>query len=351
VESFKCELHVISVFSGFVVIDKKDSFDISENGMPYIPLNKGIHHVQVWNQKIKKFVIDTTLLIPDSLSHPGKGVLLLANQDSVYQLISENKYENTLFLNRTSRLSFMNYFTKINRYIYDSAAIWTDTFGKNLYLTNVDSIEMVWVIGGRAKFTTYWGDDNSDTTGVETDSLNLKTYLIGKNQVTNALWRDIVGEWYSSDSKFCPQCPVRLYNSTRTESGPDGGYRATYYFFRCLNIKYPGHSFRLPTRNEWDYAARDIYFGVRSQIGLGQDVSFMFGQRVEDYTGNFGQVDSIIQNNSGLCNMYANGHEFISGRGYICLRRNHSANRLAEFRVISGHNDPGYGTFRIVADK
>ncbi|GHT39099.1 hypothetical protein AGMMS49965_04210 [Bacteroidia bacterium] len=110
-------------------------------------------------------------------------------------------------------------------------------------------IEMVTVVGGTFTMgaTSEQGNDFSADER-PTRSVTLSTYAIGKYEVTQKQWYDIMGSWP---------------NTAPTAAGGKGDNYPMYYvsytniqsFLAKLNQK-TGKKFRLPTEAEWEYAAR-----------------------------------------------------------------------------------------------
>jgi len=107
--------------------------------------------------------------------------------------------------------------------------------------------EMILVKG--ETFTMGQPDPNIGGTGWSSNeqpahSVTLSSFYMGKYEVTQRLWYDIMGTRPSYFTN-CDDCPVE---------------RVSWYdiqtFLTALNTKYPGNNFRLPTEAEWEYAAR-----------------------------------------------------------------------------------------------
>jgi formylglycine-generating enzyme required for sulfatase activity len=81
-------------------------------------------------------------------------------------------------------------------------------------------------------------DDERPTHWVELDS-----YLLGQTEVTQALWRAVMGH-NPSQLAGCDQCPVESVSWTDCQS-----------FIGRLN-QLTGRLYRLPTEAEWEYPAR-----------------------------------------------------------------------------------------------
>ena len=96
---------------------------------------------------------------------------------------------------------------------------------------------MVYVSGGTF---IMGGDDSSDQ--MPTHSVTLSSYYICKYEVTQALWRAVMGSnpSYSKGDNLPVECVS--WNDCQT-------------FIKRLN-SYTGRDFRLPTEAEWEFAAR-----------------------------------------------------------------------------------------------
>lgn len=107
----------------------------------------------------------------------------------------------------------------------------------------VEGFEMVLVEGGT--FIMGSNDLEADNDEQPTHQLELQDYYIGRYEVTQAQWRNIMGE-DPEELYFagCPECPVEGVS-----------WNDVQVFIKRLNAK-TGQEFRLPTEAEWEYAAR-----------------------------------------------------------------------------------------------
>ena len=105
--------------------------------------------------------------------------------------------------------------------------------------------EMIFVEGGTFQMGSnswlYSPAGNSDESPVH--SVSLSSYNIGKYEVTQAQWKALMGS-NPSYFKDCDQCPVEQVSWNDLQD-----------FIRKLNAL-TGKNYRLPTEEEWEYAAK-----------------------------------------------------------------------------------------------
>lgn len=190
-------------------------------------------------------------------------------------------------------------------------------------------IEMVFVQGGT--FLMGSTDQNIGCEGCSKDempqhSVTLSDFYIGKYEVTQKQWRDIMGT-NPSDFKNCDQCPVETVSWDDVQE-----------FLQKLNTKHLGKNYRLPTEAEWEYAARGgnqskgyLYAGS-DNLGL-----------VSWYSGNSGNkthpVGERKANELGLYDMNGNVWEWCSdwyGTYPLSSQRNPKGSSTGTDRVSRG---------------
>lgn len=113
------------------------------------------------------------------------------------------------------------------------------TMEKKRKATFSAAIEMVFVEGGSYQM----GRSNSGTDEWPVHLVKLKSFYVGKYEVTQKLWREIMGG-NPSFFKDCDLCPVENVSEKEIQ-----------VFLRELHSK-TGKEYRLPTEAEWEYAAR-----------------------------------------------------------------------------------------------
>lgn len=156
---------------------------------------------------------------------------------------------------------------------------------------NYDGFEMVFVEGN----TFQMGSDEGDDREKPVHNVTLSDFYIGKYEVTQTQWKEIMGS-NPSEFKDCDTCPVEKVSWNDIQE-----------FLKKLNKK-TGKNFRLPTEAEWEYAARGgnkskgyLYSGsnILSAVGnycddnckyTGKDKNandgYSFTSPVGNYTGN-----------------------------------------------------------------
>ena len=157
---------------------------------------------------------------------------------------------------------------------------------------------MVWVEGGtfRMGATSEQGSDAySDEKPVH--SVTLSSFYIGKTEVTQALWKAVMG---SNPSHFKgDNLPVECVSWNDCQE-----------FIRKLNAL-TGQNFRLPTEAEWEFACR----GGNNSRGYKYSGS-NYIDNVAWYDGNFGQtthpVAMKLPNELGIYDMTGNVWEWCS---------------------------------------
>ena len=83
-------------------------------------------------------------------------------------------------------------------------------------------------------------------------SVTVRSFAIGKYEVTQADWREIMGEDPTElHFKGCDDCPVENVS-----------WNDVQVFLKKLNAQFPGKNYRLPSEEEWEYGARG---GIKSK--------------------------------------------------------------------------------------
>lgn len=121
---------------------------------------------------------------------------------------------------------------------------------------NRDSIEMVEVEGG----TFMMGTDDGETTEKPVHQVKVSSFLIGKYEITQAVWESVMGENPSTFND--PDRPVdritwfQAIEFCNRLSDKEGLQKV--YSDSGANIGFNIHAdgYRLPTEAEWEYAAR-----------------------------------------------------------------------------------------------
>lgn len=129
------------------------------------------------------------------------------------------------------------------------------------YTDPVTGMEMVYVKGGCYQMGDLWGDGDSDEKPVH--EVCVDDFYIGKHEVTQGQWKEIMGNNPSYFKDCGDNCPVEQVSWNDAQD-----------YIKKLNRK-TGKNYRLPTEVEWEYAARsggkkEKWAGTSSESELGE---------------------------------------------------------------------------------
>ena len=200
------------------------------------------------------------------------------------------------------------------------------TSNRTIRVGNV-SFEMVYVQGGTFQMGAT-AEQRSDAYGDEkpVHSVTLSDFHIGKYEVTQGLWKEVMGE-NPSYNKAGDNYPVEMVS-----------WEDCQRFIERLNSR-TGLNFRLPTEAEWEYAARG---GQKSRGYKYSGSTYDLGS-VAWYEGNSGNrthpVGQKQANELGLYDMSGNVYEWCYdwyGRYSSSSQRNPSGPASGANRVLRG---------------
>lgn len=187
--------------------------------------------------------------------------------------------------------------------------------------TTIDDMKMVFVKGGMFAMGDIWGDGESDEKPVH--NVTVSDFYIGKYEVTQAQWQEIMG---SNPSYFD-------YNSDK-HPVDNVSWEDVQEFITKLNQK-TGKKYRLPTEAEWEYAARGGYNYKYSGSDTLTDVAW--------YYDNSGQkTHSVGQkrpNKLGIYDMSGNVYEWCQdwyGSYSSASQTNPTGPSSGSYRVLRG---------------
>lgn len=202
-------------------------------------------------------------------------------------------------------------------------------FQKNLpsgsFMDMISGIEMVFVKGGCFQMGDTFEKGGKDAKPVH--EVCLRDFLIGKYEVTQEQWKEVMGINPSHFAGCGDNCPVESV-----------GYLDTLDFIRKLNEK-TEKEFRLPTEAEWEYAARS---GGKDELWAGTNDEATVGDYVW-HEGNSGRkvhpVGLKKPNGLGLYDMSGNVFEWVNDwykEGYYAEspKDNPAGPALGEERVV-----------------
>jgi formylglycine-generating enzyme required for sulfatase activity len=215
-------------------------------------------------------------------------------------------------------------------------------------ITDPAELFMVLVKGGTFQMgCTSEQEDCDEDREKPVHSVTLNDYYIGKYEVTQKHWRDIMGT-EPSYFKNCDHCPVEQVS-----------WEDVQVFLKKLNAKYPGFNYRLPTEAEWEYAARErgkaVLFGNGKNILDPKEANFNASAEYKkpytvagEYRGKTTPVGAFPPNALGLYDMAGNVWEWCSD-WYDTYPSNAQTNPTGpssgSYRVLRGGswgNDPRY---------
>ena len=192
------------------------------------------------------------------------------------------------------------------------------------------SIEMVYVEGG----TFQMGSNDGEADEKPVHSVTLNSFNIGKYEVTQKQWQDVMG---SNPSNFtgCNNCPVEKVSWNDVQD-----------FIQRLNTK-TGSNYRLSTEAEWEYAARGGNKSRGYKYSGGDDI-----EAVAWYDDNSGSKTHTVgqkqANELGIYDMSGNVWEWCSdwyGNYSSNSQNNPKGYSSGSARVYRGGGWAGYAQY------
>ncbi len=182
-------------------------------------------------------------------------------------------------------------------------------------------IDMVRVEGG--KF--YMGDFNGNRDEQPKHAVIVKSFFIGKYEVTQNQWKAMMGK---NPSKYkCGECPVESVS-----------WDDAQLFINKLNDKVGSERYTLPTEAEWEYAATGGKKSKDYRYSGGDDPDEV-GWYMNNSNDNIHKAGTKQPNELGICDMSGNVKEWCSDwydDYHSGLQRDPAGPATGDFRVIRG---------------
>lgn len=188
----------------------------------------------------------------------------------------------------------------------DNASSDSENQSEDLTFTVGDvSFTMINVKGGTFQMGSNKSDANSDERPVH--NVTLDSFYIGETEVTQALWKAVMGSEPSGDGGW-----NNLYGKGDNYPAYQINWNECQKFIKNLN-KLTGKKFRLPTEAEWEYAARGGE-QLKDYKHAGSNVIDDVAWYDENSESHAHPVKSKLPNELGLYDMSGNVWEWCEDR-------------------------------------
>lgn len=174
-------------------------------------------------------------------------------------------------------------------------------------------VEMIHVKGG--SFFMGSEDVDADRDEMPVHEVQLKDFYIGKYEVTQAQWKNIMGKnpsYFRGDN-----LPVECVSFNDVQK-----------FIKKLNSK-TGEHYRLPTEAEWEYAAKGGYLN-KNHTYSGSDKLQEIAWYVENSDSSTHVCGNKLPNELGIYDMCGNVHEW-------CSNQYDSLNYVYPHKILEKH--------------
>ena len=142
---------------------------------------------------------------------------------------------------------------------------------------------------------TMGSEKNADEKPLHT--VYIRSFLMGRTEITQKQWRDVMGSNPNRFSACGPECPVESVSWDEVQQ-----------FISTLNQR-TGQKYRLPSEAEWEYAARA---GTTTEWSFGNDESKLgnYAWHGRNSGGRTQEVGKKLPNAFGLYDMHGNVWEW-----------------------------------------